>query len=272
MVSTAGDNPAEETEATTSYTRYVGGTWQQLPLNLPEEQTLSIQVNGKELVSILCTPEKLNCLVVGFLRSEGFIAGPRDIAMMRICPDDRVAEVRLTKELTVFPRKRTITSGCGGGATFDMAADIEPLQSLWRISPGQLLSSMKLLQSGPGSTGSNSRRRGMHASGLSDGNKLIVRAEDIGRHNTLDKIWGECMLAGISTSDRLLVTTGRVSSEMLLKTARMGIPVVASLNSPTRLATELASKLRITVVGYARGEQLSIYSHPQRIDGFPFDA
>lgn len=262
-MSTSDDAPRETGEPKTSYTRYANGEWKQLPLILPEEQNLSIQVNGLELVSILCTPEKLKCLVVGFLRSEGFINSLLDITMICICPDDRVAEVRLANPQVLIPHKRTITSGCGGGIAFETGAGIAQLQSRWRIAPAQVLASMRLLQA-------NGRRRGVHVSGLGDGEKLIVVAEDIGRHNTLDKIWGECMLARISAVDRMLVTTGRISSEMMLKVARMGIPVVASLNSPTMRAVELATTLGVTVVGYARAGELSIYSHPERVSGFPF--
>ena len=106
---------------------------------------------------------------------------------------------------------------------------------------------------------------GVHASALSDTKNLLVVAEDIGRHNTLDKIQGECLLRGLSTRDRLLLSTGRVSSEMLLKAARMQVPVVVSRHSPTGRAISLARDLGIALVGYARGSRLSVYSHPERL-------
>ena len=262
----------QELDEVSSCARYTSGTWRQSPAELPQEQTLALFVNGQELVSILCTPEKLNCLVIGFLRSEGLITSLKEIEMMRVCLDESLAEIRLTKQVAL-PERRTITSGCGGGVAFDQGAGLQPLNSAWRVTPEQILTSMRLMQSkSTGQTGNGRLRRGVHISGLSDGDKLITRAEDIGRHNTLDKILGECMLTGITTADRLLVTTGRISSEMLIKVARMGIPVVASLNSATQRAVQLGSDLGITIVGYARGEQFSVYTHPQRIVGFPSDA
>ena len=259
-----------ELDGVESHAWYANGMWQRIPGKLPEEQKLSIFVNGQELVNILCTPEKLNCLVAGFLRSEGFIADLGEILMMRICVEESLADVRLTKEIADRPPVRTITSGCGGGIAFDQSAHIRPLNSTLRVSPDQILSSVRLLLGRPEQGRENGEvRRGLHVSALSDGNELVIRSEDIGRHNTIDKIWGECMLTGTATTDRLLVTTGRISSEMLLKAARMEIPVVASLNSATRRAVELGYDLGITVVGYVRGGQMSVYSHPRHITGLP---
>jgi FdhD protein len=248
--------------------RFVGGAWQVVTCTLPEEQTVSLFVNGDELVTILCTPEKMSCLVLGFLRSERLILGPKDIQMMRICLEESVAEVRLTGEVHL-PTRRTITSGCGGGVAFDLGKGVRPVASTWEVTPQQILESMKWLSEIPSeAVRAGSFRRGMHVSALSDGHRLLARAEDIGRHNTLDKIWGECMLTGVDTADGLLVTTGRISSEMLLKAAKMGTPVVASLNSATQRAQQLGDELGITTVGYARGEQFSVYSHPERISGY----
>ena len=106
---------------------------------------------------------------------------------------------------------------------------------------------------------------GVHTSALSDTKDLLVVAEDIGRHNTFDKIQGECLLRGFATKDRLLLSTGRVSSEMLLKAARMQTPVVVSRHTPTGRAISLARDLGIALVGHARGNRLLVYSHPERL-------
>ncbi|MFC1957323.1 formate dehydrogenase accessory sulfurtransferase FdhD [Chloroflexota bacterium] len=255
-----------ETGELVNYSQYTKGEWQPISGKLPDETLLSLFVNGQELVSILCTPEKLNCLVVGFLRSEGFISSLDEIAMMRICLDESLADVRLTHQVNITPTKRILTSGCGGGTTFEQGMNLKPLDSNWCVSPSQILSSIRFLQRKPESQNENGGiRRGMHVSALSDGDNLIVRAEDIGRHNTLDKIWGECLLTKTSTENRLLVTTGRISSEMLIKTAKMGISVVASLNSATGRAVSLACDLGLTVVGYAHGNRLSVFTGKERL-------
>ncbi|MFC2072558.1 formate dehydrogenase accessory sulfurtransferase FdhD [Chloroflexota bacterium] len=250
----------------TNYSQYADGEWKRISSKLPDEMLLSLFVNGQELVSILCTPEKLNCLVIGYLRSDGFIDSLDDIAMMRICLDESLADVKLTHQLTASLPKRVLTSGCGGGISFETGVNIQQLNSSRRVSPSQILSSIRLLQrKSENQVENNGIRRGVHVSALSDGNKLITRAEDIGRHNTLDKIWGECMLRRIPTEDLLLLTTGRISSEMLIKAAKMGIPVVASLNSATNRAVKLGADLGITIVGYAHGSRLSVFSSEERL-------
>jgi FdhD protein len=106
---------------------------------------------------------------------------------------------------------------------------------------------------------------GIHCSALCDRKQILVIAEDIGRHNTLDKIMGECLIKKIPTEERILLTTGRVSSEMLLKAARMQTPIVVSRSSPTKLAISLGNDLGITIIGYARGNRLSVFSAEERL-------
>lgn len=243
--------------------RYADGSWQPVPASLPEESALSLFVNGQEFVTIQCTPEKLNCMVLGFLIAQGLVSGQDDIAMMRICADELIADVRL-KVPMVSPGRRVLTSGCGGGVSFDVSKSLSPLSSEHRVSPRQVLCAMSLLLQAEADR-TEGRNRGVHRSALSDGDSLLVTAEDIGRHNTVDKIWGECILRKIPTADRILVTTGRISSEMLVKAVKMKIPVVASLNSATDRAVQLGANLGVTVVGYARGSRFTIFCGEERI-------
>ena len=240
--------------------RFSDGGWIRTAVHVPREMELTIYVNQKELVKILCTPIKLNYLVLGFLHGEGIISSIRDVVMMRVCEDDSLADVRLSNADYELPTQRILTSGCGGGAIFKSHG--QKVDSGLVVTPAEVLSLMKQFQdklelyrfSG-----------GVHTSALSDTGKLLVLAEDIGRHNTLDKILGECLMRGISTRDRLLLSTGRVSSEMLLKAAKMQIPIVVSRHSTTGSAVSLARDLGITLVGHARGGRLLVYSHPERL-------
>jgi FdhD protein len=105
----------------------------------------------------------------------------------------------------------------------------------------------------------------VHTSALGDDSHLLVFAEDVGRHNTLDKIRGECLLRGIETRDQILISTGRISSEMITKAAKMRVPIVASRTSPTHLALQLARAWNITLIGYAHAGEMRVYHGIERI-------
>jgi FdhD protein len=242
------------------FDRFSGEEWDRNSANLPGEMALAIYVNRQELVTILCTPTKLNCLVLGFLYAEGIISGTGDVESMRVCEEESLADVMLSNSEYELPTQRTLTSGCGGGATFKTQG--QRVESDLVVTPKEVLSLMKQLQE---QMVLYRVCGGVHASTLSDTDNLIVVSEDIGRHNTLDKIQGECLLSGLSTRDRLLLSTGRLSSEMLLKAARMQVPVVVTRHSPTGSAVSLARDLGISLVGHARGSRLSVYSHPERL-------
>jgi FdhD protein len=106
---------------------------------------------------------------------------------------------------------------------------------------------------------------GVHTSALSDGEQIVLVAEDIGRHNTLDKIAGLCLMKNIWPDTRILITTGRISSEMLQKAARLRAPILISRTSPSSLSIEMAERYGITLIGYARRNRFNVYSNSQRI-------
>jgi FdhD protein len=243
-----------------AFERFTGEGWESAMVHLPSEMPLAIYVNSKELVTILCTPTKLNCLVLGFLYAEGIISGMDDVAGMRVCEEESLAEVMLKNPEVELPKKRTLNSGCGGGATFKIQG--KRVESDLILIPEEVLSLMMKFQE---HMKLHRLCGGVHGSALSDTKNLLVVAEDIGRHNTLDKIQGECLLKGLETRDRLLLGTGRISTEMLLKAAKMQVPVVVSRHSPTGSAVSLSRDLGITLVGHARGGRLSVYSHPERL-------
>ena len=260
MHEAVGTSDTTEVGAEIACNRFSEEGWAGISVRVPLERGLVVYVNSRELVTILCTPAKLNYLVLGFLYAEGIISGMGDVMMMRVCDEESEVDVRLSNPEFELPTKRRLTSGCGGGATF--ATDAPRVDSSLVATPAEVRSLMKQFEE---------RREfsqsidGMHASALADTTNVVVVAEDIGRHNTLDKIQGECLLRGLSTKDRLLLTTGRVSSEMLLKAAKMQAPIVVSRHSPTESAVTLARDLGIALVGHARGNRMSVYSHPERL-------
>lgn len=243
--------------------RYSGGIWTSETTSVPREQLLTIFVNGNELATVMCTPVKVNFLAMGLLYSEGLIHTAKDVATMRVCDEEAEVDVRLLRQDIELPKARVLTSGCGGGSTSGIrdAASLRVASDV-TFAPEQVTAMMKRLLE---AAETHREYGGLHTSALCDGNSLTAVAEDIGRHNTLDKIAGECLFKSMTMHDRMLVSTGRMSSEMILKAGRMGTPVVVSRGALTGKAVSFADELGITAIGYARGERFTVYTHANRV-------
>jgi FdhD protein len=224
---------------------------------------ITLFVNGRELASLMCTPRDPLQLALGFLANEEFISSYEEIAVDYVCAAGDCVDIWLTKSLWDRPRRRIITSGCGGGLTFaDLTAHQESVSAQLAVEPqkiGELMTRMQTHDS------LYARARGVHTSALSDGEQLVAVAEDIGRHNTVDRLRGECLRQGMNTGGLMLLTTGRVSSEMIIKAAKMGCPIVASRTSPTSISVGLAREWNITLCGYVRRRRMNVYAHPERL-------
>ncbi len=232
------------------------------------EAPVTIYLNGEELVTLLCTPEKLDRLALGFLKSEGLLSAIDEIGSIRVREEEGLVEVNLKDETGPARQlygKRTVTSGCGKGTIFFNVLDSlrsSPLTGDLKITGEKALELMDSLQQKAelfGATG------GVHSAALADCDKIIFFNEDIGRHNAIDKIIGECLLAGLPTDDKIIVSSGRLSSEILLKTAKVKIQLLISRAAPTSLSIELAEALNITLAGFVRGKRLNLYTHGWRV-------
>jgi FdhD protein len=240
-----------------TYFHVKGGRLEEVKGEVVREQPLTIHVNGERFLTLLCSPFQLEALVVGYLWMEKVVEDVAEIGGLDISEVDGRAEVTLTHPVTL-PTERILTSGCGGGITFRIDPRLFPrLRSTLRVTPRQLAGHLKELFDRATHYRAS---RGIHGAALADGERLLVMAEDVGRHNAVDKVKGEALLTGVPSVDRILLSTGRVSSEMLLKAARMGVPVVASRTSPTEMAVGLAEQLGITVIGYLRPDRLNLYA------------
>ncbi len=248
---------------TTGYYQVRDGRWEAVATGgVPEEAPLTLYVNAQELITMMATPIQQEWLALGFLANEGIIRRKEEVRLVQVCPAGHCVDVWLSFTPRL-PRRPILTSGCGGGVTFDdLSRQVKPVTADLSVTPAQIADLMRRLYQ----AGRLYRQvQGIHTSALSDGERLLVVAEDVGRHNTLDKVRGACLMQGIETAGRVLLSTGRISSEMLNKAARMGVPVVVSRTSPTSLAVVLARHWGITLVGYARRGQMRIYAHPRRI-------
>lgn len=235
---------------------------------LAAEYPLTIFLNGHEIVTTLCTPEHVDELALGFLRSEGFIRSSEGVTGLRVDLDRGLVEIEASGVSSLTEKlygKRTISSGCGRGTVFYQASDslqMRPISSNLQVAAASLSALMRELQ----------RREGLyketgavHCAALAEADRILFFREDIGRHNAVDKVVGACFREGIPTEDKMILVTGRVSSEMLLKAAKLGIPLVASRSAPTDLAARMAEELKVTLVGFARGDRMNVYSEPWRI-------
>lgn len=227
------------------------------------ETPVGLTVNGAPWLTLMCTPVDLEALAIGFLFNEGLIQSMQEVADARVCEHGDNVDVWLTHAVEQPARWRR-TSGCTGGVTAveeDLPPAALPLNGVtltpsqvWSLA-SQLFASQTLYrQSG-----------GVHTSALGDGERLLVAAEDIGRHNTLDKIAGLLLMRDLRPARRILATTGRISSEMLQKAARIGAAVVISRTAPSSLSLQMAERRGITVIGYVKPERFNIYTHPERI-------
>jgi FdhD protein len=233
-----------------------------------KELPLTILLNGRELVTLLCSPANLKYLAIGFLLSEGLLQSRDDIK--RIIDDEQRGIVRVEtvtdlngEEEQVF--KRIITPGCGRGAALYSAADavgMNEVKSELQVSGIEILELMTQFQHRSETYRSTG---GVHSAALCDNKSLNIFSEDIGRHNAIDKIFGRCIWEGISTNNQIILTSGRISSEIVIKIARNNVPVLASKSAPTDTAVKLADLLGVTLIGFVRGTHMNVYSHHQRI-------
>jgi FdhD protein len=228
-----------------------------------EEGLVCIFVNGQELASFMCTPRNLEELAIGFMRSEGFIQSLDDIEVLTFSDNGTCVDMWLRDLSFEPPSRQILTSGCGGGVTFDdLSGRQTPLTGQRVVTPTQIATLMKELLV---AAELYNEVRGVHTSALSDGQELLLVAQDVGRHNTVDRLWGQALKQGIPTEGNILLTSGRISSEMLNKAAKMGVPVAISRTSPTSLSVELARAWNITLIGYARGKSFRVYAGAERV-------
>jgi len=232
------------------------------------EFPLTIVLNNQELVTLLCSPQNLDYLAVGFLSSEGLLKSKGDIKKVTVDEQRGVVRVETeeeNKQAGEMVFKRLITSGCGRGASFYSPADvgggikIESQAKISALEVFELVSDFQHRSQIFKATG------GVHSAALYDTKSILIFNEDIGRHNAIDKIFGECILKDIPTADRILVTSGRVSSEILLKAAKRDIPLLISKSAPTDLGVKLANDLGVTLIGFVRGKRMNVYANDWRV-------
>ena len=248
--------------------QYTDDSKNRIEKTVAREFLLTIFLNMQELVTIMCSPKDLKYLAAGFLVSEGLINRKEEITRIEV--DELAGIVQVETKAPPEPdarffAKRLITSGCGGGATFYAAADIAAakIESKIKISADDITGLAREFQRHSGIYLST---HGVHSAAISDGKNILVFNEDIGRHNAIDKIFGKCFLEQIPTDHRAVISSGRVSSEIMHKVAKRNIPIVISISAPTSLGVKIAENFGITLIASVSGKKFDVYTNAWRVD------
>lgn len=241
--------------------KYADGSSEYADDIIAHEKKVRVSVNGKDVLSLYCTPYMIRELVVGLMMTEGIIKGNWCAERMAIDYGEEIY-VDIPAEGEVSHEGKTITSGCIGGVTFETKTDIAPIEDPFSIEGSRLKEIFRDFQTRSELykiTGC------IHSAALSDGDTILCFAEDIGRHNAVDKVIGYAILEKIPFTGKIMLASGRISSEIATKCSRWAIPLLVTRTAPTNRALDIAEKTGVTVVGFMRGNRFNVYTHPERI-------
>ena len=232
------------------------------------ERPLTIYLNKREIVTLMTLGADPEALVVGYLKNQGFIERAEDLTAVQVDWDVESAAVVTRKEpahLASMLEKRTVTSGCGQGTMFgdlmEKIADVElPVTPVKQSMVYSLLSALSQHNETYKNAGA------VHACAVSDGDYIVSFVEDVGRHNAVDTLAGRLWLQGISPNGKIFYTTGRLTSEMVIKVAQMGISVLLSRSGVTQMGLALAREMGITLLARAKGRHFLIFHGRDTVD------
>jgi FdhD protein len=228
---------------------------------------VTVYLNDIEVATVQATPEDLDDLAIGFLSSEGLLSDRVSLHDVTVDAEKGLVWVRSEDEVPedLTHRRRYITAGCGKGVTF---ASVEHMEAIEPVAEGPVVDEEGLYERMRKLARAAERYRdtgGMHACGLALGDEIAVVREDVGRHNALDKVMGRAWLDGLDMSRGTILSSGRISYEMAVKAARAQAPIVMSRTGVTDLAVDVAEGAGLTLIGYARGGRMVVYTHPERV-------
>lgn len=249
--------------------QYRDGLFERVSATVATEVPLTLVVNGDEFATLMCSPLDLREFSHGFLFTSGVIHRAEEVKSFSVDESRWRAEVETARSPDpAMLGRRVYTSGCGRGVMYTTILELslrQPLLTDFSVTPDLVFACMKWLQE---SSPLHRVSRGVHTAAFSiEGNPPEKAFDDIGRHNAVDKVIGHLLLEGVDTSKLMLISTGRISSEVIHKAKRASIPILLSRAAPTHQTVLLARDMGITVIGFARGRQFKIYSHEKRVNG-----
>ena len=236
-----------------------GDLCEKTPHEVVEELPIAVFVNGRHAMTAMMSPVDLEDFVTGYLFTEQIIKGLDDIESIKV-EQNRISVI--TKNLfRVLGPKKTILSGCGGSTSFIDPGKLPKIQSTFTISANAIRAAQRSLSDSV----LHKATGGIHLVALLDREKVLTVAEDIGRHNAVDRVIGFGLRHHLDFSRTYVISSGRISSEMVRKCLVANIPVIVSRSATTTLAVQIAGETGLTVIAFARGGKMNIYTHPERI-------
>ena len=239
-----------------------------VPTPIAGEHPLTLYVDKREIVTLMTLGAAPEALAIGFLRNQRLVSAIEEIVAVQVDWDVNAVAVTTRNGLVDLDRKtekRTATTGCGQGTVFgDLMEDIDSirLDDAMRFDEAtlfDLLNAMRLHESIYKQAGA------VHGCALAKGSEVLTFVEDVGRHNAVDAIAGWMWLEGVEGADKIFYTTGRLTSEMVIKAAQMGIPVLVSRSGLTKMGHEVASRVGLTMIGRAVGKHYLVFTGVHRL-------
>jgi FdhD protein len=248
--------------------RYRRGEQTSLIDKVVREQRIELVLNGVPLLAMLALPRDVEALALGFLVSEGLWRDRGQLPEVRFDAD--AGRVRCDGQfdedaLETIHRRWTFGTGCGGGGTARDPSRLDqsrPLESPLTVRPSQLA---RLAREFGRQTVLYRMTGGVHACGIADTDRLLLFAEDVGRHNAFDKVAGMALQGDMDVSQKIALTTGRLSAEIVGKAIAHGIPVLASSSAPTAMGVQWSRRFGLTLIGFLRGQRMNVYTGYQRV-------
>ena len=237
-------------------------------ISIPAERALTVYVDKRELVTLMTLGANPELLVLGYLRNQRLVKSVQDIESITVDWDVGAAAVKTRRgiaDIEAKTAKRVVTTGCGQGSVFgDLMGDIDsiklPPASITQAQLYGIVNAIRLKESTYKSAGS------VHACALFQGEELLIFVEDVGRHNAIDTIAGWMAMQNLTDSaDKVFYTTGRLTSEMVIKSAQMGVPIVVSRSGITQMGHQLAQRLGLCAIGRATNRRFLCYSGAGRL-------
>jgi len=244
-----------------------------VPVYIPGELPLTLRVDGMEVVTLMTLGTEPEALALGYIRNQQLISDVSDIRSVQVDWDRELVEVHTHKGEGIADwqekmKRRIITSGCGQGTIFSCTVD--KLYEVQLQAPTLKQSDLYSLIKNVGGLNEVYRLSGaVHGCGLCCGVESLMHIEDVGRHNAADAVAGRMWLNDIKGGDKIFYTTGRLTSEIVMKTAFMGIPTLLSRSGVTQMGLELAQEIGMTVIARAKGKHFLVYNGQSNVE---FDA